>query len=258
MVSLILLLILAVIIYKSLVFGLSLWLKRNDIADVSWGLSFILILIVNLWYTKNFTTTALVVSALVIVWGLRLAVRIYLRNRGRKEDFRYQKLREESPNNFLLRSFLQVYLLQGILAVIVSLPVIFLVSSKNPLTQTPLPLILGVSVWLVGFFFEVVGDYQLDKFISNPDNKGRVLQKGLWKFSRHPNYFGELTMWWGIFLIALPVPNGYLSVLGPLTITFLITKVSGIPPLEKNYAGNQEFEHYKAKTSMLIPLPPKS
>lgn len=256
MINLILLSTVVVLIYKTIVFVLSLLLRRNDIADVSWGLSFILILVTSLNYTGNFNPLIALVSILVVIWGGRLAARIYLRNRVKKEDFRYQKLREEAGKNFLIRSFLQIYILQGLLAVAVSLPVIFIIYFGQEVGLGWLAY-AGLIIWLVGFFFEAVGDYQLDKFLSQSENKGHLLQTGLWKYSRHPNYFGEVTMWWGIFLIAVSVPNGYLSILGPATITFLITKVSGVPMLEKKYIGNREFENYKSRTSVFFPLPQK-
>lgn len=252
MINLILISTFLVLVYKTLVFFLSLILNRNDIADVSWGLSFILITIVSILYAKNYSLAAILVSFLVLIWGVRLAVRIFLRNQKKKEDYRYAKLREEK--NFRLRSFFQVYVLQGLLAVLVSLPVIFAIYYA-PAAGLSWLIYLGLLAWLIGFFFEAVGDYQLDKFLANPNNKGHVLQTGLWKYSRHPNYFGEIAMWWGIFLMAVSVPYGWVSVLGPVTITFLITKVSGIPMLEKKYAGNSEFEDYKKRTSVLIPLP---
>jgi len=256
MINYIIFITIIVLAYKSLVFFLSLRLKRNDIADVSWGLSFVLILIASLFYTKNFSLVNIIVSLLVLIWGLRLALRIYLRNRAKKEDFRYKKLREEAGNKILIRSFLQVYILQGSLAVIVSAPVL-IVSYFADITHWNILITLGILVWSVGFFFEVVGDAQLDRFLSKQENKGKIMKQGLWSFSRHPNYFGELTMWWGIFLIVVTTPNGWFSIVGPLAITFLITKVSGIPMLEKRYIGNVEFEKYKMVTSVLIPLPRK-
>jgi steroid 5-alpha reductase family enzyme len=112
---------------------------------------------------------------------------------------------------------------------------------------------VGVLVWLVGFYFEAVGDWQLKKFIKNPENKGKIMQSGLWAYSRHPNYFGEVTMWWGIWL--LNFSQNWWTVVGPMTITFLILKVSGVPLLEKKYEGNKEFEDYKKRTSIFLPLP---
>lgn len=255
MLTLLVLVVSIVLAYKSFVFLLSLKLKRNDIADASWGLAFILILLASIFLTGHQGLLITVISLLIFVWGFRLAIRIFLRNIKKSEDYRYAKMREEK--NFILKSFLQVYVLQGLLAILVSLPIIFIIyfgkdSSLNWLSY------LGLTVWLIGFFFEAVGDLQLDQFIADPNNKGKIIQSGLWKYSRHPNYFGEITLWWGIYLIALSVPFGYLSIFGPAAITFLIIKVSGIPLLEKKYEGNSEFENYKKKTSVLVPLPNRS
>ena len=114
--------------------------------------------------------------------------------------------------------------------------------------------VLGVAVWLFGFYFEAVGDAELSRFIKNPVNKGKLLQSGLWSLTRHPNYFGEVAQWWGLWLVALSVPNGWLGIIGPITITFLILKVSGIPMLEKKMEENPDFAEYKRKTSVFIPL----
>lgn len=141
------------------------------------------------------------------------------------------------------------------LSVLVAIPVIgiifFPVKFLNTLDY------IGICIWVIGFFFEVVGDSQLDKFKNENKDKDEVLATGVWRYSRHPNYFGEITMWWGIFLVSLNNGNILLNLIGPLTITLLITKVSGIPMLEKRYRGNKKYEIYKEKTSVLIPLAPK-
>ncbi len=242
--------VVVVLIYKTLVFGLSILLKRNDIADVSWGVSFILITFVAL-VQGNRGSNLIMISLLVIIWGFRLATRIFLRNRKKKEDFRYAKLRKESGKHVLLVSFVEVYVLQGIIAVVVALPIILVASDK---TQTFDNVgYIGFMVWLIGFFFEVVGDWQLDKFLAEDKNKGKIMQYGLWRYSRHPNYFGEIVMWWGIFLIA--ASSGLVAIIGPVVISYLIIKVSGVPMLENKYIGNKDYDEYKRKTSVLLPLP---
>ena len=117
---------------------------------------------------------------------------------------------------------------------------------------------IGVLIWLVGFFFETVGDYQLDRFITNSSNRGKIMRYGLWKYSRHPNYFGEVVMWWGIWLIVAPLSFGLIALISPLTITILILYVSGIPLLEASMKKYDEWSEYARKTSIFIPLPPKS
>lgn len=248
---------LVVFLFMSGCFVVALKLGRNDIADIVWGMIFILAVVTALLTTGRISGRVIIVSALVFIWGGRLAFRIMSRNLKKKsEDFRYREWREEWGEHFLLRSFFQVFMLQGFLALVVVSPVLVIIASDNP----PVNYLdcLGVLVWMVGFFFESVGDYQLDRFKSDPDNKGKVMKSGLWRYSRHPNYFGEVTMWWGIYLISLSVPYGYLAIIGPLTITFLILKVSGIPMLEKKYRNNPEFQEYARRTSAFLPLPPKT
>jgi steroid 5-alpha reductase family enzyme len=245
----------AVLLYMTTWFALSLLLKRNDIADIAWGMGFVFAAVVSLATAGFFAPRALLVSLLVLIWGLRLALHIHARNRGRGEDKRYKQWREEWGKWFYSRSFLQVFMLQGILLVIVSVPVIAI----NASTTTPFSWLdfTGVAIWLVGICCEAIGDWQLLRFMRNPDNKGTLMTTGLWRYSRHPNYFGEVTLWWGIYLIALGIPNGWLTIIGPVTITFLILKVSGIPMLEKHYEGRADFEEYKRRTSAFFPLPPK-
>jgi steroid 5-alpha reductase family enzyme len=228
---------------------------RNDIADVAWGLGFILAAGVSLVVAGVYPPRGLLVSALVLVWGIRLAAHIHSRDRGKGEDKRYRKWREEWGKWFVLRSFLQVFMLQGVLLVMVALPVIFV--NQAP----PVPLgwfdLLGLAIWLTGFTFETVGDRQLLNFIRDPANKGKLMTSGLWCYTRHPNYFGEVTLWWGIWLMTLALPGGWLTIIGPITITFLILQVSGIPMLEKHYEDRADFQEYKRRTSAFFPLPPK-
>jgi steroid 5-alpha reductase family enzyme len=228
---------------------------RNDIADVAWGSGFILVAVVSLIAGGVYSTRGLLVSGLVLIWGLRLALHIHSRNRGKGEDPRYRKWREEWGRWFVLRSFLQVFMLQGILLLLVAMPVIFANQAPAaPLGWLDLP---GLAIWLFGFGFEAVGDWQLLKFIRKPGNKGKLMTDGLWRYTRHPNYFGEVTLWWGIWLMTLTLPGDWLTIIGPLTITFLILKVSGIPMLEKPYEDRDDFKEYQRRTSAFFPLPPK-
>lgn len=245
-----------VIAYMTTWFAVAMWRRRNDVADVAWGLGFVLIATVALALHQPASTRSVLVTALVAVWGIRLAIHVHLRNRGKPEDFRYRQWREEWGKNFFIRTYLQVFVLQGVLLVLVSAPVIYI----NSVTSTPPGYAdaLGILVWSAGFFFEAVGDFQLVRFMGNPLNKGRIMTSGLWRFTRHPNYFGEVALWWGIFLIALSVPGGWRTIIGPATITFLILKVSGIPMLEAKYRGNPQYEAYQRRTSSFFPLPPRN
>ncbi|MCX6732482.1 MAG: DUF1295 domain-containing protein [Candidatus Roizmanbacteria bacterium] len=239
--------------YMTVWYVVGLILKRNDVADIAWGLGFVIFCWISL-FISEITVRGILVSALVTVWGVRLASHIYLRNRNKPEDYRYQTWRNEWKN-FYLRSYLQIYLLQGLFLYFIALPFLFI--NKSAVSGITILDIVGILIWFIGFYFESVGDSQLKQFVSNPENKGKIMDQGLWRYSRHPNYFGEVTQWWGIFIIALSVPFGYLTVIGPLTITILILFISGIPLLEKKREGRVDWEKYKKQTSIFFPLPPK-
>lgn len=238
-------------IYMNFWFVISLIKKRNDVADIGWGLGFVLLAWTSLFLSGSFNLRGFIVSILVSVWGIRLAWHIYTRNKGNAEDYRYLAWREAWKDWFYIRSYFQVYILQGIFMIVIATPVIVI----NRETGSPINLLdlIGISVWIFGFVFEAVGDAQLAKHIHNPKNKGKLIQTGLWKYTRHPNYFGEVTLWWGIWIIALSIAHGWISIIGPITITFLILKVSGIPMLEEKMQKKPEFEEYKRKTSSFIP-----
>jgi len=245
----------AILLYMTGWFIAAQVLGRNDIADVAWGLGFILAAAVSLVAGGVYSSRGLLISALVLIWGIRLALHIHSRDRGRGEDKRYRQWREEWGQWFVLRSFLQVFILQGMLLLLVALPVVF----ANQAPAVPLGRLdfLGMAVWLYGICFEAVGDWQLLQFIRDPANKGKLMTSGLWRYTRHPNYFGEVTLWWGIWLMTLALPGGWLTIIGPITITFLILKVSGIPMLEKHYEDRADFQEYKRRTSAFFPRPPK-
>lgn len=198
----------------------------------------------------------LVMLGLACLWGGRLGLHIGLRHRGRGEDFRYRNFRESWGETFVWRSFLQIYMLQGAVILVVAAPILFAVDQPGggPAWSDA----LGLSLFALGFFFEAVGDWQLARFKKNPDNRGRVMTRGLWRYTRHPNYFGEATVWWGFFFLGLASPLGLWGVVSPLLISFLLLKVSGIPMLEARYEGNPEFEAYRRATSAFFPRPPRS
>jgi steroid 5-alpha reductase family enzyme len=241
-----------ILIYSTLWFWISVYKNRNDIADIAWGLGYILICSY-LYLTQENGSLACLIFALICIWGIRLSIHIFLRNRNKPEDFRYMKWRNEWGDNFLIRSYLQVFLLQGLLLLVVICPV-FLVAT-SPQAEITSFSILGALVWSIGFLFQAVGDYQLAIFLKSK-TKG-VLQSGLWKYSRHPNYFGEIAMWWGIFICILPLENSLYFIISPVTITYLLVYVSGVPMLENKQKNNPEYQKYAQKTSMLFPWVPK-
>lgn len=250
-----LILVLLLFLYMSLWFIVSLIKKRNDVADVAWGLGFVLMAWTSFFISDMSNPRSVLVCILVSIWGLRLAWHIHKRNKNKTEDYRYLAWRKEWGKWFYLRSYLQVYLLQGTLLFLIVLPV--LVINQNSVSPINWVDFVGLIIWLFGFYFESVGDAQLARFIKDPLNKGKLMQSGLWAYTRHPNYFGEVTQWWGIWIIGLSVPFGFVGILGPITITILILKVSGIPMLEKKMAENPDFIEYKKRVSMFFPLPKK-
>lgn len=236
-------------------FVFSLLKKRNDIADVAWGIGFVFMAWASFFLGEEQSLRGVLVGILVSVWGVRLAWHIHKRNRDRIEDYRYATWRREWGKWFFLRSYGQVYLLQGLLLFLIALPVILInKSGGNPFGFLD---VLGAAIWLFGFVFECAGDAQLARFMKDPGNRGKLMQSGLWKYTRHPNYFGEVTLWWGLWIVSLSAPVHFASIVGPLTITFLILKVSGIPMLEKKMEENPEFAEYKKKTSAFFPWFPK-
>lgn len=246
----------AVFLYMNVLFCLALWLKKNDIVDVAWGLGFILITLLSLLLVPGYSLRRLLVSALVLIWGSRLALYIFIRNRGKKEDFRYAQWKKDWGTNWALRSYLQVFILQGFFMLTIAYP-LFLYGPK-PTAALGLLDLLGLLMWLKGFFWEAVGDLQLRRFKLDPGNKGKIMDRGLWKYTRHPNYFGESLMWWGIFVITLSIHQGWLAIFSPIVITTLLLRVSGVPLLEKKYKTNPEYREYVRKTSSFIPWWPKA
>ena len=241
--------------YMTVLFILAMIRKDNSIADIAWGPGFVVVTWAALFINGSFGVGQFMTATLVTIWGLRLAIRIFRRNRGRGEDPRYRKWREDWGKYFVLRSYLQVFILQGFILLLNVTPVMIIMSSTSKTLVWSY--LLGLAVWCVGFFFESVGDNQLDRFLKDPENRGKVIDRGLWKYTRHPNYFGESTMWWGIFIIALAAPWGWVGVIGPLVITGMILFVSGIPMTEKMMEKTTGWEEYKKRTSAFVPWFPK-
>jgi steroid 5-alpha reductase family enzyme len=238
------------------IFLLALMLRDNSIVDIAYGVAFITAVLSAALVKGASHPRFVLLCAMVILWGLRLAVHLIFRKRGHGEDFRYRKWREEWGRSFYIRSFFQIYVLQGIVVLIIASPVLHTAARPGgPLGALDLA---GLLIWTAGFLFEAVGDWQLLRFKRDPRNKGKIITSGLWRYSRHPNYFGECFLWWGVYLVALGSPGAWWTVISPLCINFLLLYVSGIPMLEKKYEGNPEFEEYRKRTSPLIPWCPKT
>jgi len=235
--------------------------KNNGLADMAWGLGFIVVTLTGLIYTQNFTYLTLAVTALVLLWGFRLFFYIGIRNWSKPEDYRYVDMRNKWKTNLKLKAFFKVFMLQGILLYIISLPIQFAMQTKKGVSEPLEFVILGIGIllWIVGFYFEAVGDAQLKTFKKEPANKGKIMQSGLWKYTRHPNYFGEALMWWSVWIVSIATLEllSFIGFVGPLLITLLLLFVSGVPLLEKKYKDNKDFQAYAKKTSIFFPLPPK-
>lgn len=249
---------LAAVVFLSLVFALARRIKRYDIIDAAWGPTFIVVSLASyiISYQQLAANLGLLVIGIVTLWGLRLAWHIGKRKVGSKvEDARYVELRRNWKGNLALNMYFRVYVVQAILATIICIPVIHINLFDG--SQWTTFAIVGLMIWVAGFICEVISDRQLKVFLASKSSRGKIMQSGLWRYSRHPNYFGEITQWWGIGIIAMGVMPWWVGLIGPLTITFLILYVSGIPPTEKRFEGRDGWSEYKAKTSVLVPLPVK-
>jgi len=240
-----------------------LWLvslARRDasVADVFWGTGFVIVAWLSGLQAGRFDARTVLVVALTTIWGLRLSLHLLWRSWGRGEDRRYRAMREKHGTRFGLVSLGTVFFLQGGILWFVSLPV--QAAAWQPIARSPLWLadFLGCSLWTLGFAFEVVGDWQLARFNADPANRGQVLCRGLWRYTRHPNYFGDFCVWWGLFLIA--AAGGAWWIVGsPLLMSWLLMRVSGVPLLEKDMAERRPgYADYVARTNAFFPAPPEA
>jgi steroid 5-alpha reductase family enzyme len=244
-----------IFVYMTAVFVLAQLLRDNGVVDIAWGLGFIVVAGSLFARAPGLFPAKALVLALVLAWGLRLATHIFLRNLGKPEDFRYAAMRRRWGRAVRVKAFFSVFMLQGVLMLVVSLPITVVFGAPaRPLAALD---VAGALVFATGFAFEVIGDRQLAGHVRDPGNKGKLMTRGLWSTTRHPNYFGEALLWWGIGLVALSSAGGGLALLGPLAITLLLVFVSGVPLLEKKYAGRPDWEAYKARTPVFVPWFPK-
>jgi steroid 5-alpha reductase family enzyme len=249
--------VLSVFIYFCVWFVVALSRKKFDLADIAWGGGFIVVAWSQLFANWGESYYAQVlVTAMVTTWGLRLSYHIFKRNWSKKEDKRYVELRKKWRGSIALNAFLKVFMLQGFLLLLVALPIIAIGTSPT-VFNSDLWLTLGFAIWLSGFIIEIFADRQLRNFLKTRKKDNQVMDKGLWKYSRHPNYFGEVLLWWGVWILSMSINPVWWSVVGPLTITYLILFVSGVPMLEKRYQHDPSYQAYKRKTSVFVPLPKK-
>ena len=246
---------LIIFVYFFLFFLLGTALRNNGVVDVGWGIGFVVVAWLMLLLRLPASLARITLTLLITLWGVRLFSHILKRNLGKPEDFRYAAFRKAWGKWVVPRAFLQVYMLQGVFMFLISLPVT-LSTGAQPLANIWL-YGLGLAVFGVGFAFEAIGDAQLSAFIHNPANKGKLMTTGLWRYTRHPNYFGEATMWWGLFLIALGGGASFFTVISPITITLLLLFVSGVPLLEKSMQNRDGYQAYAKETSIFFPWFPK-
>lgn len=246
----------ASLVMMSVGFVLARRLRRVDAVDVFWGITIMSVAVTAVVLSPHLTLAAYVALLLVLVWGFRLSSHITRRfRRSQVQDERYTELMKSWPKGLQwVQVYGKIFVLQSVLALVVTLPIIVISESSQ---YSLLCLGLGVLVWVIGFVSESIGDSQLAAFIAEPKNRGKLMTSGLWRYSRHPNYFGEMTMWWGIWVIAIGMDWWWLGVVGPLTISILLRFVSGVPLAEKRAATKPEWAAYKRRTSVLFPLPPR-
>lgn len=241
-------------------------LKRdNSVMDIAYGPLFFLAAMGTLFFTSGVSATAFLITGLTGLWSMRLALRIYRKNKGKAEDARYAAWRQEwmkrGRSYFLWRSYLQINLLQGVIILLVSLPFI-IATASNELSYNVSIVFFGLAVYAFGLGYEALADYQLDVFLRDKKS-GKIttplMTTGLFRFSRRPNYFGETLIWWGMAIIVLPLPFGFLAIISPLVITYIVTKVTG-PMLENIFLEKypEEYRAYMSTTNYFIPGPKKS
>ena len=245
----------AVAVLFGLIFGLSVARDRHDLVDVAWGLGFALVAVVSFVLSDGDLATRVLLTVLTVAWGVRLGVHIGLRNHGKPEDRRYVAIREKASRFPNLRLARVVYLTQALVMLVVSLPVQFGQYGGG----TPVWLLVaGAAVWLLGFVFETVGDWQLRRFAADPASKGKVLDTGLWRYTRHPNYFGDAAVWWGLWLLACGTWLGIATLPAPLLMTFILARGTGKPLTEKHLSSSRPgYAEYVRRTSGFLPLPPR-
>ncbi len=235
---------------------LSLALRNSSIVDIFWGTGFVIAAWLVYALAGGGPGRGILLVVLVTIWGLRLSLHILRRNWGKPEDFRYARWREENGARWWWRSLFQVFLLQGVLLWIISAPLVAAQVLGQPDRLGVLDG-LGVCLWGIGFFFEAVGDWQLMRFKADPANRGKLLTHGVWRYSRHPNYFGDAAQWWAYFLIAAGA-GGWWTVFSPLLMTLLLVRVSGVALLEKALIETKPgYREYAAATSAFVPWFPR-
>ncbi len=246
----------SIMLMMTILWLISIKIKNVSIVDLFWGFGFVVASVVYFLTTEGTEIRKILIMTMVSIWGLRLSIYLAWRNLGKGEDFRYQKFRKDfGENRYWWYSFFSVFLLQGVLMWLISAPLLgaqFYAGSEPGILD-----FIGVAIWVTGFVFEAGGDFQLARFKANPSNKGKVLDTGFWRYTRHPNYFGDAAVWFGYGLICLSA-GSYIPILGSVLMTALIIKVSGVALLEKTLKDTKPaYKEYVRKTNAFIPWFPK-
>ena len=248
--------VLVIVTIMVLLWVLSLVKKNASIVDIFWGLGFVIVGWASAINVDELSTLGKVALALVTLWGLRLSIYLGIRNHGKPEDFRYVAMRKHYGARFPIISLFTVFMLQGAIMMVVSLPVQIALSDAE--ASLSVVSYIGLIIFAIGMFFEAVGDWQLAQFKRNPNNSGQVMQTGLWKYTRHPNYFGDTCVWWGIGVVALGASFGWVGLFGSLLMNFFLVRVSGVPMLERSMSKRRPgYDEYKRRTSSFVPRLPK-
>jgi len=236
---------------------ISVRLRDASIADVCWGAGFVLLVWLYWLLSPAPSPRSWLVAVLTTLWGARLSLHIFRRNHGRGEDPRYRAMRDSHGPAFWWRSLFTVFWLQGGILWFVALPLLVAVRAARPVALSAVDGI-GLVLFALGFGFEVIGDRQLERFRADPSNRGTVLDRGLWRYTRHPNYFGDATLWWGLYAIAAATPGGWLTVLSPALMSFLLIRVSGVTLLEDGLRSSKPgYDDYIRRTPPFFPWFPR-
>jgi steroid 5-alpha reductase family enzyme len=248
---------LIILVLVTLLWIWSVFIKNVSIVDIFWGVGFVVVNAFYVYMSGELNPRKILILVLVSIWGLRLGIYLAIRNIGKGEDFRYQEFRRNyGPKRYWWFSYFQTFLLQGVLIMIVSLPLLGVNSSSNSGDLKVLDYI-GIVIWLIGFTFEAGGDYQLMRFKRDVRNKGKVLNTGFWKYTRHPNYFGDSAVWWAYALFSIAA-GSYWQIIGSVVMTLLIIKISGVALLEKTLNNTKpQYREYIEKTNSFFPWFPK-
>ncbi len=250
----------AVLAWMSIVYVIARRMKRLDVVDAAWGINFAIIAVIAVWFNHEHVSVwsvQVLVLALVWVWAARLSTHITRRIlQTSTQDVRYTELQKKWKQPWGIEAYGKIFVVQAVLATIVSIPVIHIGLWH---TESPqLLALVGAAISLFGIVYETIADRQLSAFLSNPSNKGKLMTTGLRRYSRYPNYFGELCMWWGVAIISFDTRYGWVGLIGALTITYLLCYVSGVPLAEKSAATKRGWSTYRERTNVLLPMPSKS